>query len=225
MVNLPKKKVFILIPAYNEEKVINDVINDIKILGYNNVVIIDDGSIDNTYNQAKKANVLVLRHIVNRGQGAALRTGINYALNLGAGIIVTYDADGQFNPKDIEKICQPIIGGECEVVLGSRFLSQNKVPFFKSFVLKSAILFTYFITNLNLTDVHNGFRSFSRHAAKRINIRQDKMAHASDIIHEIARLKLKYKEVPVTVRYTEYSCKKGQKISGAFRIFFDLVFK
>lgn len=255
--------VFVVIPAYNEEKAIGQVVADVhKILaprsiaaplrslvrragevGCSNIIVVDDGSADETGKAAEMAGAIVLRHIINRGQGAALRTGINYALSRGADIIVTYDADGQFEAGDISKICEPIISGEADVVLGSRFLTsplvipespqaisgipskKQEVPIFKKIVLKSAILFTRAVTGMKLSDTHNGFRAMNREAAGKINIRQDRMAHSSEIIHEIARLGLKYKEMPVMVNYTDYSKKKGQKLTGALKILFDLIMK
>lgn len=215
----------VVIPAYNEEKMIAETVRDVKKY-CQNVVVVDDGSSDVTGSEAQAAGADVLRHLVNRGQGAALRTGINYALQQGADIIVTYDADGQFEAAEIEKICQPILNGECNIVLGSRFLTRNEVPFFKVLFLKlSAVFFTQAITGKWLTDIQNGFRAMNRKAAEKIIIRQDRMGHAFEIIHEIARLGLKYKEIPVTVNYTDYSMKKGQKISGALKILFDLIMK
>ena len=219
-----KWKIFIVIPAYNEASVIADTIRDVRKY-YENIIVADDGSSDATGNAAEAAGAVVLRHIINRGQGAALRTGINYALEQDADVIITYDADGQFEASEIEKLSQPIISEECDAVLGSRFLSGNKIPLLKKLILIPAILFTRAITGLNLTDTHNGFRAMSREAAEKINIRQDRMAHASEIVHEIARLGLKYKEIPITVKYTAYSKHKGQRLAGAFHILFDLIFK
>jgi len=125
----------------------------------------------------------------------------------------------------MRRLCAPIEKDECDIVLGSRFLTKNSVPFLRRLLLKGAILLTRAITGLDLTDAHNGFRALSRKAAEKIVIRQDRMAHASDILHEIARLKLRYREVPVAVKYTAYSRKKGQKLSGAGRILFDIIFK
>ncbi len=233
--------VFIVIPAYNEEKIIAETVREVKKY-YLNAIVVDDGSADKTAEAAETAGATMLRHIINRGQGAALRTGINYAVSRGAEIIVTYDADGQFEVAEIDKICEPVMNGECDVVLGSRFLFssviaspeqsggrgnpiKNRIPFLKKLILAPAIFFTRVLSGLNLSDTHNGFRAMSREAAEKINIRQDRMAHSSEIIHEIARLKLRFKEIPVTVKYTEYSKRKGQKISGALKILFDLIMK
>ena len=217
-------KIFVVIPAFNEGRIIAETIANVKNY-YSDIIVVDDGSTDDTFDRAKPAGAKVLRHIINRGQGAALRTGINYALENGAEIIVTFDADGQFEAGEIEKMCQPIINGDCEVVLGTRFAGGNRIPLKKSLLLKAATILTEIITGMELTDVHNGFRALSRQAALNIIIRQDRMAHASDIIHEIARLKLKFKEIPVTVKYTDYSKTKGQKISGSLKILFDMIFK
>lgn len=217
-------KIFIVIPAYNESEVIVETIKDVKKY-CSDIIVVDDGSSDGTLAKAKEAGADVLRHIINRGQGAALRTGINYALERGADIIVTFDADGQFDAKEIEKLCRPITAGECDVVLGTRFAGGNRIPAMKCAILKAATIFTEIITGLELTDVHNGFRALSRRAAADIVIRQDRMAHASEIIHEIARLKLKFQEAPVAVKYTGYSMTKGQKISGSLKILFDMIFK
>lgn len=219
-----KWKIFIIIPAYNESSIIAKTVTDVKKY-CDNIILVDDGSSDATGEEAERAGAIVLRHIINRGQGAALRTGINYAVSRGADAIVSYDADGQFDPAEITKVAAPVISGECDVVLGSRFLAKNNIPFVKNIILKFAIFFTRAITGLRLTDVHNGFRAFSRSAAEKIKIRQDRMAHASDIIHEIARLNLKYKEISVTVNYTDYSRGKGQKLYGAWKILFDLIAK
>lgn len=216
-------KVTVVIPAFNEAKVISKVINEVKEQ-VNEVVVVDDGSIDNTAEVATNAGAKVARHFLNRGQGAALQTGISFALNSGADIIVTFDADGQHVAGEIEQVVKPLLLGEVDVVLGSRFLnSTNKIPFSRRTLLKLATLFTRFYTGLKVTDVHNGFRAFSRKAAELIQIKQDGMAHASEIVEEIKRHNLKFKEVGVTIKYTYYSLEKGQKLTNAFKIVWDLI--
>lgn len=216
-------KVTVVIPAFNEAKVISKVINEVKEQ-VNEVVVVDDGSIDNTDEVATNAGAKVARHFLNRGQGAALQTGISFALNSGADIIVTFDADGQHVAEEIEQVVKPLLLGEVDVVLGSRFLnSTNKIPFSRRMLLKLATLFTRFYTGLKVTDVHNGFRAFSRKAAELIQIKQDGMAHASEIVEEIKRHNLKFKEVGVTIKYTYYSLEKGQKLTNAFKIVWDLI--
>lgn len=207
---------------------------------YCQIIVVDDGSRDDTYQfaaqfvQGNRApsnmssltqpKIHVLRHLVNLGQGAALATGIQYALTQGAQILVTYDADGQHSPEDIPTLVAPIAGGIADIALGSRFLEkESDIPLRRRILLKGAVLFTGLTEGIWLTDAHNGFRAISADAARRIEITQNRMAHASEIIREISRLKLRYVEVPVHVRYTEYSQMKGQRASDALNILLELL--
>jgi len=221
---MDKNKIFIVIAAYNEEKSIADVIKSLRNENYHNIVVVDDGSKDKTYEICRKEKVHALRHAINRGQGAALKTGIDYAVMKGAEIIVTFDADGQHRADEIKRLTAPIENGEVDVVLGSRFLDKKtKVPFFKKLTLKGGIIFTRIFSGIKLTDTHNGFRAFSRSAAQRIEIRQDRFEHASEIIDEIARKKIKFREVPVTIIYSKYAKAKGQSIFNSFKIALKLM--
>ena len=212
-------KIFIVIAAYNEEKSIVKVIESLKKHGYRHIVVVDDGSKDNTFKLCKKENVHALRHVINRGQGAALKTGIDFALLEGADIIVTFDADGQHKAEEITRLTEPIKKGEVDAALGSRFLdNKTKIPFLKRLTLKGGVIFTRVFSGIKLTDTHNGFRALSKRAAQKIEITQDKMAHASEIIDEIAEKKIRFKEVPVTIVYTDYSKSKGQSIFNSIRI-------
>ncbi|MFH1072283.1 MAG: glycosyltransferase family 2 protein [Nanoarchaeota archaeon] len=219
---------YIVIAAYNEEKAIANVVKGLQKEGYQHIIVVDDGSKDKTAAQAEKAGAKALRHIINRGQGAALRTGITYALKNGAHLLVTFDADGQHDPADIKKMIAPVAHGECDVTLGSRFLrrqSADKVPFFRKMILKLAILFTWIVNGIRLTDVHNGLRCLSRTAAQKIMITSSRMEHASEILEEIKRKKLRYKEIPVTIAYTDYSKMKGQSSMKSIEIGLKLLVK
>lgn len=215
---------WIVIPAFNEENKIVEVINSLKKEGYSKIVVVDDGSKDNTLKNAKSTGVEVLHHIINRGQGAALKTGIDYALDQGAEIIITFDSDGQHRPEDIVRMIKPLEERKVDIVLGSRFLnsSSNVPPIRKMFLKAGALIFRIFY-GVKLTDSHNGLRALSRKAAQKILLTQDRMEHASQIIEEMSRNKLKYVEVPVTIKYTEYSLQKGQRTSNAFKILFKMV--
>jgi glycosyltransferase involved in cell wall biosynthesis len=216
-------QVWVVIPAFNEEKSIGRVVAEVKKYAPN-IIVVNDGSGDKTAEVGREAGAEIIDHIINRGQGAALKTGFNYALGRGAEIIVTFDADGQFLPSEIPGLIRPIAEGEADAVLGSRFITNNsKIPLIRKLVLKSAILFTRITTGLGLSDAHNGFRAFSRKAIELIDLKQDRMAHASEILHEIKRLGLKYKEVPVTVSYTDYSMGKGQSSLNALGILWELL--
>lgn len=211
-------KTWIVIPAYNEESVIEKVITDIRVQ-YPNIVVVDDASDDTSAETAERCGAVVLRHYINRGQGAALKTGIVYALRHGAEAVVTFDADGQHDPREIAAMLEPIEKDEADVTLGSRFLKDgSNVPPLRRLVLKAGIVFTQVMSKMRVTDTHNGFRVMNRKAAKKIKIVQDRMAHASEILDEIVRNKLRYREVPVTITYSYYSREKGQSTSAMFRI-------
>ncbi len=217
-------KVFVVIPAFNEERVIDQVLRDLQSTGYR-VVVVDDASDDATVRIASKYTPDVLEHLINRGQGAALKTGITYALAEGAEIIVTYDADGQHRVEDITALVRPIEAGECEVTLGSRYLTElstQRVPFTRKVLHRLAVAYTNLTTGLHLTDTHNGLRAFTATAAQRIQFQQDRMAHASEILDEIARKHIAFKEVPVNVYYTEYSLAKGQHVGDFVKILFKI---
>ena len=224
---------WIVIPAYNEASVIAGVLEELHAAAAQwstlraDVVVTDDCSSDNTCSVVRRFPVHLCRHVVNLGQGAALQTGIDYALQNGADIVVTYDSDGQHTPDSISKLVEPLINHEAEIALGTRFASgasAENISASKTVTLKSAVLFTRITTGLEITDTHNGLRAFTRLAAQKIRITQNRMAHASEILSEIARSKLPYKEVPVRIRYTEYSMAKGQKIGNALNILWESFF-
>lgn len=213
---------WVVIPAYNEGEVIAGVVAHVRAT-YPNVVVVDDCSSDNTSALAREAQAHVVRHPVNLGQGAALQTGITYALRAGASCVVTFDADGQHQVEDIAVLMQTQQTTGADIVVGSRFRGKStNLPPLRRLVLKMAVVFSRVTSGVNLTDAHNGLRLITRGAALRLRIRQNRMAHASEIVNEIGRLKLKVAEAPVTIVYTEYSLRKGQKLSNAFNIVAEL---
>ena len=216
-------KLLIIVPAYNEVSAIGRVINELGDV-VDLVMVVDDGSSDSTGEVATRAGALVVRHFLNRGQGAALQTGIEAAIDAGADIIVTFDADGQFVASDVPKVIEPLLLSRADIVFGSRFLQANEIPAPRRFILRAAALITWLYTGVKLSDVHNGFRAFSRLTAEAITISQQRMAHASEFVEQVAKHELRYEEVPVTVRYTEYSLRKGQRVTSSLRIIWDLFF-
>jgi glycosyltransferase involved in cell wall biosynthesis len=222
---MDKKNIFIIIPAYNEATVIRETLKPLVAGGYR-IVVVDDGSTDGTCAAIRSLPVTVIEHSINLGQGAALQTGMAYALSRGAEILVHFDADGQHDHHDIERLIQPILEGRADITLGSRFLDKKhtrEIPPLKRILLRLATLFTMLVSGIRLTDTHNGFRAFSRKAAQQIEIRENNMAHASEILHKIARAKLSYTEIPVRVFYTQYSQGKGQSIFNSINILFDFI--
>jgi len=221
-----KQKIYIIIPAFNEAASIGKVIKDLLSSGYENIIVIDDGSVDKTAAIVKKFDILLVRHPVNMGPGAAIKTGIDFALLNGAEIIVTFDAGGQHLAKDIYELIKPIIFNNAEITLGNRFLNKtSKVPVFKRIILKAGALLMFLMYGILSSDSHNGLKAMSRSAASRIEIRSKGWEYCSEIIEEIMLKKIKYQEVPVTVKYTDYSIKKGQKIYNSFYIFSKMFVK
>ncbi|SFL87632.1 glycosyltransferase family 2 protein [Variovorax sp. OV329] len=216
--------VFVVIPALNEASVVGEVIEQVRRV-CPNVVLVNDGSSDETALRARLAGARVISHAINLGQGAALQTGITYALRLGASHIVTFDADGQHDPKQIPALIQSLAGG-ADVALGTRFKGSTiDMPMARRTLLRVACWVNFALTGLHLSDAHNGLRAFTRAAAERLRLRQAGMAHATEIVAQVARLRLKYIEVPVTIRYTAYSLAKGQKLSNSVHILVDLLLK
>lgn len=219
-------RTWLVVPLYNEAQVVGDVIRD-SLAVFPNIVCVDDGSRDDSAAKAEAAGAVVVRHPINLGQGAALRTGLDYALqDPGADYFVTFDSDGQHRTEDALAMVQRLDAEPLDVVIGSRFLDGRTKPgLLKRIVLRLAVLFEGFTTGVKLTDAHNGLRVLNRHAASAIRIDQNRMAHASEIVAEIGRTKLRYAEQPVHVIYTDYSRSKGQSLWNSVNILNDLFFK
>ncbi|MBI2644820.1 glycosyltransferase family 2 protein [Candidatus Uhrbacteria bacterium] len=181
--------IWVVIPAYNEEHMIGKVVREVASF-VSAVLVVDDFSRDATAMQAAEA-------------------GARVTLKQGADIIVHFDADGQHSAQDIPSLIQPIREEKVDIVLGSRFLKKNDIPFVRRLFLQGAILFTWFFSGILLTDAQNGLRAFSRKGAQAVIIKENRFAHASEIIHHIAQSKLRYVEIPATVRYTKYSVGRG----------------
>jgi polyprenyl-phospho-N-acetylgalactosaminyl synthase len=218
----PGTSIWLIIPAYNEAGVIGCVVADVVRRGYR-VAVIDDGSTDATGRSAAAAGATVISHPINLGQGAALQTGIQFALGQGADIIVTFDADGQHRAADIDSLVDALAANNADFALGSRFLGgAAAMPRSRRLLLTAATWFTRLTTGLNVTDTHNGLRAMTARGASRIKLRQNRMAHASELLDQIARSGLRYVEVPVTIEYSRYSLAKGQRLSDSLRILVDL---
>lgn len=216
------KNVWVVIAAYNEALVIGDVVADVTATGHR-VVVVDDGSNDATADLAAGGGAAVIRHPINLGQGAALQTGIEFALAERADVVVTFDADRQHGAADIAGLIDALDRHGADFALGSRFLGDaTGLPATRRVLLKAAARFTRATTGLHITDTHNGLRAMSRRGAGCIHLRQNRMAHASEILHQIAASGLEYVEAPVTIHYTAYSLGKGQTAFDALLIVLDL---
>lgn len=216
--------VYIIVPAYNEQEVLYKTIAALSYTGYS-IVLIDDGSAKNLKEYIKELPVYFLQHQINLGQGAALQTGNEFALKMGAEYIVHFDADGQHQLSDISNLLQPLLNMECDISLGSRFLNEQRkeVPGTKRVIIHIARYINYMFTGTLLSDAHNGLRAMNKKAAELLVLKENRMSHASEILFLIKKHKLKLKEVPVSILYTNYSKQKGQSVWNSIRILFDLL--
>ena len=214
---------WVVIAAKNEGAVIADVVDGVRREGWS-VVVVDDGSDDETAAAARSAGVSVVRHAVNLGQGAALQTGIDFALRRGAHHIVTFDADGQHAVEDIPNLIAAL--ADADIALGSRFLgSVEGATRQRIMLLRTAVLMSNRMSGLQLTDAHCGLRAFRAEIAPHLRITQNRMAHASELLRKTKRAGVRVVEVPCTVRYTEHSMRKGQGGFQAVRVLFDYFFR
>lgn len=214
---------WLIVPLYNEGQVVQDVVREARAI-FPKIVCVDDGSSDNSVAEARAGGAHIVQHPINLGQGAALQTGLRYALqDPRASWFVTFDSDGQHRVEDAARMVDMLRAGALDVVLGSRFLNATvEAGFLKRVVLRVAVSFERITTGMRVTDTHNGLRALNRVAATRIRIRQNRMAHGSEFLREIARNELRYGEMPVHIVYTDYSRAKGQSIWNSVNILSDL---
>lgn len=216
----------VIIPAHNEEQVIQQTLEEVKKY-FETVVVVNDGSKDSTLEKAREMSAHVLSHVFALGQGAAIQTGIEYALTLpGIEYFVTLDADGQHLPTDAVKMREQLIEKKDDIVIGSRFLGATvNMPKAKKTLLKAATKFSNVTAKTSFTDAHNGLRVFNRHVAETLDIQENSYQHASEISEKIIVNKYNYSEAPVTIVYTEYSMSKGQSMLNAINIGFDVLIR
>ena len=218
-------RIFAVMPAYHEAGRVKKTID--AVLPYvENIVVVDDGSQDTTAQETRQTSAILVRHVINRGQGAALRTGTKAALALGADIIVHIDADGQHDPSFIPSLIEKIRNDQADVILGSRFLGieAQGIPAARRLLLKAARAFNKYVLGIphHVTDPQCGLRALNRKAAESLRFSQDGMAHASELLRLITRSSLRWQEIPIRVIYSEEVLAKGQKPSNAFRIVWSL---
>jgi len=225
---MSKKEVGIIIPMFNEELIIIEVLKELKQVRPNDtIIIVDDGSSDNSYDVVKKqiSDVYLLKHSVNLGQGAALQTGIDFAKKLNIDYLITFDSDGQHSPMDIQPFIDKAKEGDFGIILGSRFLGEAvNMSKFKHYFLKVSIYFTWLTSGIRLTDSHNGFRLINLRKHSNFEMTHNGMSHASEIIDLIHINKMSYIEMPCKIIYSDYSKLKGQSMFNSINIVLDVLF-
>jgi len=221
---IPDPHTWVVVPLYNEASVIGGVIEAL-LPSFPHIVCVDDGSTDGSADAARRAGAQVVEHPINLGQGAALQTGIDYALSHpGCEFIVTFDADGQHRVEDARDMVAAARDSAAAIVFGSRFLDDRTKPgWMKRAILKTAVWVTNLTTSVKLTDAHNGLRVIRRDAASQIQLKQDRMAHATEIVLQLGHTGLPWIEHPVELLYTDYSKSKGQSVLNSVNILVDLV--
>jgi glycosyltransferase involved in cell wall biosynthesis len=217
---------WVVMPVYNEAAVVANVV-ELTRRTFPKIVCVDDGSSDSSAAQIRTTGAHLVRHSVNLGQGAALQTGITYALSQpGIRYVVTMDSDGQHRPEDAAAMVELARSGAADVVLGSRFLNGGaQVPLAKRAILRTVAALSPASRRMRLTDAHNGLRVLTADAARQLRIRTHGMEHASEIVASLATSKLRVVEAPVTILYTDYSKSKGQSVVNGINIIFDLTIR
>jgi len=209
-------KTVAVIPAYNEESRVEGVINDVK-KHVPDVIVVDDGSTDNTYENAKKAGAIVLKHVENCGAGAATMTGIDAARAVGAEIIVTIDADEQHNPRDIPELISPLKKGSADVVFANRFGQRNRIPFIRRFANGCGNILTFVTTGKWISDSQCGFKAFGPRAVDELDLKMGGFEFCTEIVRETARHRWRMMQVPTKVLYSEYTLAKGQSFANGIK--------
>ncbi len=217
-----------ILPAYNEEVAIGTMVLRTKLYA-DQVIVVDDGSNDKTAKVAKLAGAVVIRHPVNKGKGAALRTGFEAAAQNGTTIIVTIDSDGQHNPAEIPKLVAPILAGEADIVNGSRYMNGNgrNTPIYRRAGQKVLDSFSNFNSKIKISDTQSGFRAFAVYTAPVFRFKSNGLAIESEMLSDAANAGLRIKEVDIGVRYdvdgsSEHPLMHGIKV--LVRVLHDMEF-
>ena len=227
---IKKSDILIILPAYNEGSMIEEVISKIREGGYQNICVVNDGSSDDTFQKALNSGATVLTHIKNRGAGAAVQTGIAFARKSVYKYVILMDSDGQHFPLDINDLCRKMESSSADLVIGNRFASkQNEIPTHRRFYNTLANIYTNLFCNNNYLDTQSGFRLLNRKAIDCINLKSSDFGFCSEMLIAAERHKLHVEETPVRVVYTDYSLGKGQSLFIGFKtarsIFWRIVFE
>ncbi len=213
---MEKSNIFAVIPAYNEEKNILDIVRKTKKY-ISNVVVVDDGSRDRTKENAGKAGAVVLNHMINLGKGAALKTGCDYAAKKNADYIVVLDADAQHDPDDIPRFLEKL--SKCDIVFSYR-KSSRTMPLVLHFGNWFISNFVNILYRVKLNDTQCGFRAFSKDAYKKIRWNASDYSMESEMISRAGRQRLKYVQIPIQTIYSDKY--KGTTVIDGMKIVLNM---
>lgn len=223
MPHKPTTRVALVIPAYNEGPVISQVLSDLhevfKSSGYEyQIVVVDDGSRDNTVQEAQNAGAYVIKHILNTGSGGATATGLSYAYQNGFDIATTSDADGQHDAEDVLKGVCILAKSEVDLLIGSRLINRAGMSRVKVLGNRGLSFITYLLFGINVTDSQSGLRVFSRRALAGLKWKTSGYEFCSEMLWRARQIGMNINEFPIRAIYTDYSKAKGQNNWNAFNI-------
>ena len=218
------KDIYVVVPAFNEQKVIKDIINSL-LKKFSNVIVVNDGSNDRTLEIINDLDIKVLSHEINLGVGAAVQTGFDYVSKIpNAKAVITFDADGQHLVDDAVAMAKEILICDEGIIFGTRFPKHSKnIPKVKRFALKLIAKITDLVTGVTLTDAHNGLKAYKISTIKELELQFSSYSYESELITQVAKKKIDYKEMSTDIKYTSYSIKKGQKLLNGLLIIEDLL--
>tara|TARA_B100001250_G_scaffold386972_1_gene383956 strand:+ start:172 stop:849 length:678 start_codon:yes stop_codon:yes gene_type:complete len=218
------KDIYVIVPAFNEQNVIKDIINNL-LKNFSNVIVINDGSNDKTLEIINDLDIKILSHEINLGVGAAVQTGFDYVSNIpDAKAVITFDADGQHLVDDAVAMAKEILICDEGIIFGTRFPKHSKnIPKVKRIVLKLIAKITDLVTGVILSDAHNGLKAYKVSTIKELELQFSSYSYESELITQVAKKKIEYKEMSTDIKYTSYSIKKGQKLLNGLLIIEDLL--
>jgi glycosyltransferase involved in cell wall biosynthesis len=223
MAKQAKTRVALIIPAYNEGEVVGKVVKDLaKTFARTTydfqIVVVNDGSADDTAQASSAAGAHVIDHIINSGSGAATATGLSYAQSKGFDIAATLDADGQHDAHDVLQGVNNIVKGDADLLIGSRIIESGEMSLLKKVGNKGLSIITLMLFGINVTDSQSGLRIFSQNALKELRWKTSGYEFCSEMLWRANQAGLKISEYPIKAIYTEYSMGKGQSNWNGFNI-------
>lgn len=217
----------VVIPIFNEAPILDSVLNSVRSV-FPNVFCIDDGSRDGSAAVVQKNSIRIISHSLNIGQGGALQTAFSVlAMENRFKYLITFDADGQHDPLDAKRMLLKLVESDADVIFASRFLEGNvhNVPLIKRVMLRSVVKINRFLTDVDLTDTHNGLRAMKTSVIANLQLTHFGMAHATELVSKVLQAGLRYEEISVDIAYTPYSKSKGQSVFNSVNILFDFVWR